>query len=67
MIFIIDIRIEEEQKRTYRIEAKDEAEAKERLLLRLPPHQRDTLTIDAIQIDPATVGDDEPYGSFLGE
>lgn len=66
MIFIIDIRIEE-QKRTYKIEAKDEAQAKERLMLRLPPDQRDTLTIDSIQIDPSTVGDDEPYGSFWGE
>lgn len=66
MIFIIDIHIEE-QKRTYKIEAKDEAQAKERLMLRLPPHQRDTIIIDSIQIDPATVGDDEPYGIFLNE
>jgi hypothetical protein len=65
MIFIIDIRIDEEQKRTYKIEAKDETEAKERLKLRLPPHQRDTLLIDSIQIDPATVGGEEPYGTFL--
>ncbi len=67
MIFIIDIRIEEKQKRTYKIEAKDETQAKERLMLRLPPSQRDTIIIDSIQIDPETVGTDEPYGSFLGE
>ncbi|MDM5270886.1 hypothetical protein PGH07_01695 [Sulfurovum sp. zt1-1] len=67
MIFIIDIRIDGKQKRTYRIEAKEETQAKERLMLRLPPSQRDTLIIDSIQIDPATLNNDEPYGSFLGE
>lgn len=67
MIFIIDIRIDGKQKRTYRIEAKEETQAKERLMLRLPPSQRDTLIIDSIQIDSATLNNDEPYGSFLGE
>ena len=67
MIFIIDIRIDGKQKRTYRIEAKEETQAKERLMLRLPPAQRDTLIIDSIRIDPATVNYNEPYGSFGGE
>ena len=65
MTFIIDIHIDEDHKRTYRVEAKDETEAKARLALRLSPSQRESLTIDSIQIDPATVSIDESYGTFL--
>jgi hypothetical protein len=64
MQYLIDIRIGEKPKRTYRIDAANEDEAMERLKLRLPPHQRDTITIDAIKIDMTTVGNDEPYGVF---
>lgn len=66
MTYIIDIRIEGKQ-RSYRIEARGEEEAKERLKLRLPPNQREDITIDAIKIDMTTVGDEAPYGEFGGE
>ena len=66
MTFIIDVRVNE-TRFTYRIDAKDEDEAKERLKLRLPPHQREHIVIDAIKIDMTTVGDEAPYGEFGGE
>ena len=67
MEFVFDIRIDERQKRTYRIKAKDEDEALERLKLRLPPSQRDNVVIDDLKIDMTTVGIEEPYGTFSGE
>jgi hypothetical protein len=67
MQFIIEIRVDEHQKRTYRIDADDEAEALERLKLRLPPTQRDNFVIDELKIDMTTVGIEEPYGAFGGE
>ena len=66
MTYIIDIRIDD-KKRSYRIEAKSEEEAKERLGLRLPPAQRDFVIIDSIKIDMTTVGDEAPYGEFGDE
>ncbi len=66
MTYVIDIRIDD-RKRSYRVEAKNEEEAKERLALRLPPAQREGIVIDAIKIDMTTVGDDSPYGEFGGE
>lgn len=67
MRYLIDIRIDGTKKRTYPIDAKDEEEAKQRLKLRLPPHQRDGIVIDAITIDPASLANEEPYGIFGGE
>ena len=67
MQYIVDIRINEGPKRTYRIDAKTEEEALERLKLRLPPQQRDAFVVDMIKIDPATVVDEDPYGIFGGE
>lgn len=67
MTYIIDIHLEDGKKRTYPIDASGEAEAIERLKLRLPPDQRDTITIDAIRIDMTTVGTEEPFGIYTGE
>jgi len=64
MHYLIDIRINGSKKSTFRVDAKNEAQALERLVPRLPPQQRDNFTVDAIKIDPATVGDEEPYGVF---
>jgi len=64
MHYIIDVRVDQDKKRTYRINAKDETEAKERLKDRLPPHQRDSLIIDDINIDMSTMVQDDPYGIF---
>ena len=64
MQYILDVRVERDKKRTYRIDAKDEFEAKKRLLDRLPQKQRDTVIIDSIKIDPSTIVDDDPYGIF---
>ena len=66
MRYIIDIRIDGKS-RTYPVEASSEGEAIERLKLRLPPHQREHFDVDSIKIDMATVGTDDPYGSFGGE
>ena len=67
MQYIITIRIGEGQKRTYRIDASGEEEAKERLKLRLPPAQRENFVIDEFKIDMSSVGVEEPYGTFGGE
>lgn len=67
MDYLIDIRIEGDTKRTYRITAKSEEEANERLKLRLPPQQRDTIIIDNISIDKTTIADENPYGVFNEE
>ena len=67
MQYLIDIRIDGRKKSTFRVDAKNEAQALERLIPRLPPQHRDNYTVDAIKIDPASVGDEEPYGVFGGE
>lgn len=67
MRFLIDVRVDGDKKRTYPIDADNEAQARERLLLRLPPHQRDTLVVTGIKIDPATIVKEEPFGTFGGE
>lgn len=66
MTYIIDIHIKD-KKRSYRIEARNEAEAKDRLKLRLPLTERDTFTIDTLKIDMTTVGNEDPFGTFGGE
>jgi hypothetical protein len=63
MRYTIDIRLEKE-KRTYLIDADDETQAQERLLLRLAPNMRDKCIIDSIKIDPSSISSIEPYGIF---
>jgi len=64
MEYIIDMRLGEKTKRTYRINAKDEAEAKERLKLRLAPQHREEVIIDSIRLYQTALGDNDPYGIF---
>ena len=64
MEYIIDMRLGEKTKRTYRINAKDEAEAKERLKLRLAPQHREEVIIDSIRLCQTALGDEDPYGIF---
>lgn len=67
MRYLINVRVEGDKRRTYPIDAADETQARERLLLRLPPQQRDNLIVDEIKIDPASLVDEDPYGLFGGE
>ena len=67
MTYIIDILTADKKKQTFRIEAKNEDEAKERLKLRLPPHKRENIKFETIKIDMSTVSMEDPYGSFGGE
>lgn len=67
MRYLVDVRVDGDKKRTYRIDASDETQVIERLKLRLPPAQRDTVLVDGIKIDPATVGGDDPFGVYGGE
>ncbi|MEA1918723.1 MAG: hypothetical protein U9N52_02695 [Campylobacterota bacterium] len=67
MEYILHVRVLENKKRSYRITAKDEDEAKERLLTRLAPKERDGVIVDSIEIDPASLGSEEPYGIFLND
>ncbi|MGD9969595.1 MAG: hypothetical protein AB7S65_04010 [Sulfuricurvum sp.] len=64
MRYLIDIRIEGKTRR-YPIEAANESEAIERLKLRLPPQQRESVVIDTVALDPASVPDEDPFGVFL--
>ena len=64
MRYLINVRVDGDKKRTYPIDAADEAQAKERLLLRLPPQQRDGVIVDDIKLDPASIIDTDPYGIF---
>lgn len=64
MTYLIDI-LTDEKKQSFRIEAKSEEEAKERLKLRLPPDKRESFTIKSIRIDMSTVGTKDPFGTFL--
>ena len=64
MRYLLNVRVDGDKKRVYPIDASDETQAKERLLLRLPPHQRDGVIVDDIKIDPASIIDTEPYGIF---
>ena len=68
MRYLLEVRIAGKRPQTFPIDAKDENEAKERLLLRLPPDKRDKILIDSITIDPKSIHiDDDPYGVFGGE
>lgn len=64
MRYLINVRVDGDKKRTYPIDAADEAQAKERLLLRLPPQQRDGVIVDDIKLDPASIIETDPYGIF---
>lgn len=63
MRYIVDVHLANE-KRTYLIDAADETQVKERLMLRLPPNKRDECQIDDIKIDPKSFLDNEPYGIY---
>lgn len=67
MTYLIDILSSERKKQTFRIDAKNEDEAKERLKLRLPPNKRENITFESIKIDMTTVYNDDPFGTFGGE
>jgi len=64
MRYIIEIRISTKNRRSYKIDAKDEKEAFSKLALRLPPDQRDNYVVDSISIDPLSINIDEPFGVF---
>lgn len=66
MRYIMEIHIDEKAY-TYHIDAKDEDQAYERLLLRLAPNKREFVKVDTIQIDPNSIMPQEPYGIFTGE
>jgi hypothetical protein len=66
MRYILCITLANNKKRTFPITASNEKEAKEKLLLRLPPNERDTVRFDSVSVDPRSVEPDEdPFGSFL--
>lgn len=64
MRFIINIHLQSKQKRLYTIDAKDETQAKERLMLRLPPKERETVVIVNITVDPSTITHEDPFGIY---
>jgi len=64
MRFIINIHLASNKKSTYKIDAKDEDEAKQRLMLRINPKDRDSMIIDSITIDSSTIVDNDTYGTF---
>ena len=64
MRYLIDIRLEGKS-RLYPIDAENETQAIERLKLRLPPHQRESIIIDSIEIDPSSISNDDLFGVFL--
>ena len=64
MRYLINVRVDGDKKRTYPIDATDETQARERLLLRLPPHQRDSVIVDDIRIDPTSLIETDPYGIY---
>ncbi len=67
MRYLLHVRVSGDKKRTYRIDARSEEEAKERLTPRLAPHEREDVIIDSIEIDPASIVDDEAFGIFLND
>lgn len=67
MLYLVQIRLEDKRKRTFRIEASNEEEAVKKLPNRLPPSERESFTLESVKVDPSTLGDEEPYGVFLNE
>ena len=64
MRYIINITLASKESRKYLVDASEEDEAKERLLLRLHPDQRDTVKIDSIEIDPTSIIYENPFGIY---
>jgi len=64
MRYIVTVHLNKE-KRTYLIDATDENQVKERLLLRLPHNQRDNCKINEIKIDPKSLVESEPFGIYV--
>lgn len=64
MDYVVDIKIEGSNKRTYNISANTPEEAKEKLLLRLPPNQHEKVTFLSINPDPKKFIDDDFFGTF---
>lgn len=64
MRYVIDVEIEGANKRTYNIDADTPEEAKEKLLLRLPPNQRESVKILSLRPDPKEFIDDDAFGMF---
>jgi len=67
MVYLLHVRVDNTKNHTFKIVAKDEDEAKNKLPYRLPPDKRESYIIDSIEIDPKSIGDEEPYGVFLNE
>lgn len=67
MTYLIEILSSEKKKQTFRIEAKSEDEAKERLKLRLPAPKRENFTITCIKLDVSSINMDDMFGTFGGE
>lgn len=67
MRFLVFVRISANRKRTFRIDAATPEEAQSKLPNRLHPDERDSVIIDKIEIDPQSIGDEEPYGVYLHE
>ncbi len=65
MTYLIDILTDDKKRQSFRIEAKNEEEARERLKLRLHPDKRECFTVESIKIDMRTVGIKDPFGTFL--
>lgn len=63
MRYLVDIRLDGKS-RLYPIDADNETQALERLKLRLPPHQRESIIIDSITLDPASIPNNDPFGVF---
>ena len=67
MTYQIDILTHDKKPKRFRIEAKDEEQAKDRLKLRFPPEKRENFTIESIKMDISTLNMDELFGTFGGE
>lgn len=66
MRYILAVTLANNKKRTFPITAASEEEAREKLLLRLPPHERDGVRFDSVSVDPKSVlPDEDPFGTFL--
>ena len=66
MDYLIKANLKEKKPSLFRITAKDEEEAKEKLKLRFPPKEKENIIIESIQIDMTTVSP-QTFGEFGGE
>jgi len=67
MTYKIDIRVHQDKKRTYKIDAKNEAEAIKRLMTRLAPSERNDVIVDSVEPDPSSFQGDDAFGVFLND